>query len=65
MVVRIKPYHGIFTLTRGDQCLLRCEVGISYDAPFGPDAEDIIEWRRLGIAGADADYERRGEAPPR
>ena len=63
-VVRDTPYHGLLTLMRSETCVLQCEVTISYNAPFGPDAEDIIEWREMCVRAADADYEQRGEPVP-
>jgi len=63
-VVRIAPYRGLLTLVRSETSVLDCEVTISYDAPFGPDAEDIIEWQDMCVRAADADYARRGESVP-
>lgn len=64
MVVRSRPYHGILTLLRGDRCVLKVDVGISYDAPFGPDGEDLREWQSLASEAADADYKQYGRPRP-
>lgn len=63
-VTRIAPYRGLLTLTRLETNVLQREVTISYDAPYGPDAEDIVEWRDICGRAADADYARRGESVP-
>jgi hypothetical protein len=63
-IVRTAPYRGQLTLTRGESTVLEREVGIMYDAPFGPDAEDVRAWESLAIEAADKDYRRRGEVPP-
>ena len=57
-VLRTKPYHGALTLLCADRCVLRRDVTISYDAPFGPDGEDVYDWKRLCVEAADADYAR-------
>jgi hypothetical protein len=62
--MRIAPYRGLLTLTRREVKVLQREVTISYDAPFGPDAEDLVEWREVCGCAADADYARRGESIP-
>jgi hypothetical protein len=63
-VKRTAPYHGRLTVTRGSDCVYQTSVIIAYNAPFGPDAEDVVEWQRIGIEAADADYRRRGITPP-
>lgn len=63
-VVRLEPYRGLLTLQRADNVVLEKNVGISYDAPFGPDAEDVEAWNHIGIEAADVDYRKRGETPP-
>lgn len=40
-VVRLRPYRGLLTLQRDDDIVLERQVGIMYDAPYGPDLEDI------------------------
>jgi len=60
-VIRQRPYVGTLLLTRGDRNVLTKQVTISYDAPFGPDGEDVMEWQRLCAAAADADYRRNGK----
>jgi len=58
-VLRTKPYHGTLTLLCGDRRVLQLDVTISYDAPFGPDGEDVHDWKRLCVEATDADYYRR------
>ena len=59
-VIRSQPYVGTLLLTRGDRNVLEKRVTISYDAPFGPDGEDVHEWQRLCAEAADIDYIRNG-----
>ncbi len=63
-VTRIAPYHGLLVLTRGKTIVLQENVGMMYNAEFGPDMEDVRLWERIVLAAADEDYRRRGEAPP-
>jgi hypothetical protein len=63
-VRRTKPYLGHLTLTRDSVVVLERDVGIMYDAPFGPDVEDIQTWQQLATEAADEDYRKRGEEPP-
>ncbi len=63
-VLREKPYLGRLTLTRDDVIVHERDVGIMYDAPYGPDVEDIQTWQQISTDAADADYRRRGEKPP-
>lgn len=44
-VRRIRPYVGELTLTAADRVLLRKEVGLAYDALFGPDMDDVATWQ--------------------
>ncbi len=64
VTVVLAPYRGQLTLSRDGSAVLALEVGLSYDAPFGPDVEDVREWSRLCERAADADYNARGETPP-
>jgi hypothetical protein len=59
-VIRQGPYVGTLLLTRGDRNVLEKRVEISYDAPYGPDGEDVLEWKRLCLEAADSDYRRNG-----
>ena len=63
-VTRVAPYSGRLTLTRNDGVIFEANVGIMYDAPYGPDAEDVQLWQDMGVAAADMDYRSRGEDPP-
>lgn len=63
-VVRTAPYVGKLTLTRAGGVVFSKRVGIMYDAPFGPDMEDVQTWEAMGLAAADEDYVKRGETPP-
>ena len=63
-VVRIKPYRGNLTLSREGNVFYDRFVHIAYDAPFGPDLEDVKLWQALSLSAADDDYRKRGETPP-
>jgi hypothetical protein len=63
-VTRTEPYCGLLVLTRGETVVLQENVGLMYNAEFGPDMEDVQLWRRIVLAAADEDYRRHGEKPP-
>ena len=51
-VVRIGQYQGKLTVkdTNTDQILLSEDVGLMYDAQFGPDIADVLVWQDKCIA---------------
>jgi len=53
-VTRVGPYHGELTVSEGDQFLHREAVGLMYDAKFGPDAADVIDWKRIAMDVVDS-----------
>lgn len=63
-VTRVGPYRGRLIITRDDKIVRERAVGIMYDAPFGPDVEDVRAWEAVAEAAADEDYKRRGKRPP-
>lgn len=44
-VRRTRPYSGELTIAEGDRVLFRKEVGLAYDALFGPDVDDVATWQ--------------------
>jgi hypothetical protein len=46
-IVRKEPYRGSLELRDGEDLILEQDVGLSYDAMFGPDAADVVEWREI------------------
>jgi hypothetical protein len=52
-VHRIRPYRGEFTIIEGDLVLLRKEVGLAYDALFGPDIDDVATWEEEALRFVD------------
>jgi hypothetical protein len=48
-VIRTGTYHGELSIREGDQILLRENVGLSYDARFGPDAGDVADWQQRAV----------------
>lgn len=63
-VERTGAYTGILMVERDGETIFRQEVGLAYQALFGPDIEDVGTWERLCIAAIDEDYAKRGETPP-
>lgn len=54
-VVRTAPYQGLLSVTKVDGKVVHEEpVGISYDAPFGPDVADLDQWMDRAIEVIDA-----------
>jgi hypothetical protein len=52
-VRRLRPYRGELTITEGDRILFRKEVGLSYDALFGPDIGDVDNWEEEALRFVD------------
>lgn len=52
-VTRTAPFRGELTIAEGEQVLHRESVGLSFDAPFGPDIADVAEWQELAISFID------------
>lgn len=48
-VRRTGPYHGELTIAEGGQILFRQDVGLSYNAQFGPDVADVADWQDIAI----------------
>lgn len=66
-VERTGAYTGTLIVERdGDSGppILSRDVGLAYQAIFGPDVADVAEWQSLCIEAIDADYEGRGEEVP-
>lgn len=43
-VERVEPYKGQLVIKEGDNELTRKFVTITYDAKFGPDTFDLLQW---------------------
>lgn len=54
-VVRTAPYQGKMTVTHValDKVVLETEVGLAYDAVFGPDVADVAMWQESCIEAID------------
>jgi hypothetical protein len=63
-VTRVAPYRSLLVLTRRETLVLQKKVGMMYNAEFGPDMEDVQQWRRIVLATANEDCRRRGKPPP-
>jgi hypothetical protein len=60
-VVRKEPYKGTLEIWEKGTLLFEQNVGIAYDAPFGPDESDVAEWQDVAMKfidkrGADGDH---------
>ena len=55
-VIRTNPYRGLLYVTNvaTGECILEEKVHIAYDAPFGPDVEDLSLWMGRVIEVIDA-----------
>jgi hypothetical protein len=63
-VTRVAPYRGLFGFDPRRDRRAAKKVGMMYNADFGPDMEDVQQWKRTVVAAADEDYRKRGETPP-
>lgn len=52
-VVRLGAYRGKLTISTSSTELTAFDVGLSYDAQFGPDAGDVSDWAEKAIAFID------------
>jgi hypothetical protein len=52
-VTRTDDYHGVLTISEGNQVLHRESVGLSYGAIFGPDLADVADWRWIAVEFVD------------
>lgn len=54
-VTRLKPYVGILTVTKmdTDEVIYQQNVGIAYDAAFGPDVDDVEAWQQIALNAID------------
>lgn len=64
-VERTGVYTGELVVSREGTEILREQVGLSYQAIFGPDMDDVAQWRDSAIKAIDADYAARGEEVPK
>lgn len=56
-VQRTGPYTGtlvVFDHDAGDRLIMETDVGLSYGALFGPDADDLAEWQEKVIKFIDS-----------
>ncbi len=48
-VIRTQQYLGELTIAEGAKILYRKQVALSYNALFGPDADDVADWQQDAI----------------
>ena len=55
-VVRLKPYVGTLTVTNVEsgEVIYNQNVGIAYDAAFGPDIDDVAAWQDITLEAVEA-----------
>lgn len=52
-VTRTAPYQGELTISNGEKTIFRQSVGLMYNAVFGPDIADILEWKKIAVEFVD------------
>ncbi len=52
-VRRTAPYQGELTITDGEQTIHRQQVGLMFDALFGPDVDDVLTFQSIAIRFVD------------
>jgi hypothetical protein len=60
-IERIEPYKGklsVYDLNKDNILILERFVGIAYDAEFGSDFSDIIDWQQIVCDFIDFKYEK-------
>lgn len=48
-VVRVAPYQGLLTITDAGQDIFSQQVGLMYNARFGPDISDVADWQEIVV----------------
>jgi hypothetical protein len=49
VVTRTAPYQGELTISESGKILHRQNVGLMYNAAFGPDVTDVFGWQQIAI----------------
>ena len=55
-VIRLSSYKGRLTVTHieTDKVILDTEVGLAYQAMFGPDVDDVSQWEHKCLLAIDS-----------
>jgi hypothetical protein len=53
VVTRTAPYQGELTISESRKILHRQNVGLMYNAVFGPDIADVFAWKQIAIEFVD------------
>ena len=48
-VVRVAPYRGKLTISDAGNTIFSQEVGLMYNAQFGPDVADVADWQEIVV----------------
>jgi len=65
-VIRTKPYYGLLMVEDDDKdgkLIISQEVGLAYNAEFGPDVEDLDAWHTMITDYIDREYLKPGALP--
>jgi hypothetical protein len=49
VVVRIAPYQGLLTIRDAGEEIFSQQVGLMYNAQFGPDMADVADWQEIVV----------------
>ena len=58
-VIRTEPYRGTFTIEdkeEANKVIFTKDVGLAYDAKFGPDIGDVQDWQSMAVKYIDEEY---------
>lgn len=53
-VMRTGDYTGVLTIKENDETLFTKDVELSYNAQFGPDALDVMDWQNMIVEFIDS-----------
>jgi hypothetical protein len=49
VVVRVAPYKGLLTILDAGEEIFSQQVGLMYNAQFGPDLDDVADWQEIVV----------------
>jgi hypothetical protein len=49
VVVRVAPYQGLLTILDAGEEIFSRQVGLMYNAQFGPDMDDVTDWQEIVV----------------
>lgn len=48
-VVRVAPYQGKLVIRDAGEEIFSRQVGLMYNAQFGPDVSDVADWQEIAV----------------